>query len=124
MIAQRTVIGNKKEGGLALIDVGAKRDALRVKLISKFLDQAQQHPWKDFLADCIVEYGERSVYNLCTLPPRNVLRGLPGFYREGLEALGRILAHLRPECSEKKRVADVFPLKPLSYLSGEIFGVQ
>ncbi len=87
-----------------MIDIGAKRDALRVKLIGKFLDSTRQHPWRDTLAGYLAEYGERSVYNLCICSPRNAHKSLPGFYQEVLEAWGKILPHLKPDCSRKEHV--------------------
>ena len=103
-IAHSVLIAKKREGGLGMIDIGAKRDALRVKMVSRFLDPTRQHPWEDSLAACLSEYGERGLYNLCALFPRKDYSGLPGFYQEVLEAWGKILPHLRPKCSEKGHV--------------------
>lgn len=46
-IDHRVLIAKKREGGVGLIDISAKRDALRLKLISRFLDSTRQSPWKD-----------------------------------------------------------------------------
>lgn len=89
-IAYRVLIAKKREGGLGLIDRSAKRDALRLKLISRFLDLTRQSPWKDSLAGHLAKYGERSIYNLCISSHRKDYGGLPGFYQEALEATGRV----------------------------------
>lgn len=107
LIAHRVLIANKREGGLGLIDICAKRDALRVKLISRFLDSTRQDPWKDSLAGYLAEYGERGVHNLCISLPRKAYCGLPGFYQEALEAWGKILPLLRPECRTKEHVLQI-----------------
>lgn len=107
MIARRTLIAKQGAGGLDLIDISAKRDALRVKLIARFLDNSSQHPWKDALADLLAGYGERSSYNLCAFAPREVTEGLPGFYREVLEAWDKFLPHLRPDVEYKEQVLQI-----------------
>jgi len=104
MIAHGTLIARKQEGGLQLIDISAKRDSLRVKLVGRFLDSTRQHPWKDALAGLLAEYGEKGSYNLCAYSPRSVSGGQPGFYREVLEAWDKILPHLRPDCRLKVHV--------------------
>lgn len=85
-IAHRVLIAKQREGGLGLIDISAKRDALRVKIVRTFLDSARQCPWEGALASCLAQYGVGDVYNLCTLPPRAAYSGLPPFYQEVLEA--------------------------------------
>ncbi|KAK9517572.1 hypothetical protein VZT92_022931 [Zoarces viviparus] len=104
MIARKTLIAKKREGGLDLIDISAIRDALRVKLIGRFLDSKRQHPWKDTLAGPLAKYGERSSYNLYAFSPRNVTGGFPGFYREVLEAWDKFLPQLRPDVEYKEHV--------------------
>ncbi|KAK9523315.1 hypothetical protein VZT92_019715 [Zoarces viviparus] len=101
MIARRTLIAKKREGGLDLIDIGAKRDALRVKLIGRFLDEKRQHPWKDALTGLLADYGEGGLYNLYALSPRNVSGDWPGLFREALEAWDKFLPHLRPDVHHK-----------------------
>ena len=93
-IAHSVLIANKREGGLGLIDIGAKRDALRVKIVKNFLDSDRQYPWEDWMASYLAEYGERDAYNLCTLLPGKARSHLPSFYQEVLEAWGKILPHL------------------------------
>lgn len=104
LIARRTLIANKREGGLALIDISVKRDALRLKLMGRYLNAERQLPWKDFLTGLLTKYGERGVYNLCAFTPRNIKAGLSGFYREVLEAWDKLLPHLRPDVKGKAQV--------------------
>ena len=104
LIAHRVLISNKREGGLGLIDISAKKDALRVKIVKNFLDPERQYPWEDWMASYLAEYGERDAYNLCALLPGKARSSLPDFYQEVLEAWGKILPHLWPKCSNKEHV--------------------
>ncbi|CAJ1079161.1 uncharacterized protein mettl17 isoform X1 [Xyrichtys novacula] len=107
LIAHRVLIANKREGGLGQIDIGAKKDALRAKLISKFLDPNRHYPWEDALASQLSNFGLRDVRNLCILHPEKVVGELKPFYREIVEAWGKLLPHLMPICRNKE---DVFRL--------------
>lgn len=117
-IARKTLIANKREGGLALIDVSVKRDALRVKLIGRFLNPKRQLPGRDFLAGLLAGYGERSVYNLCALSPAHVRVGLSGFYREVLEAWDKIMPHLTPDVRGKVQVLKLPFLSSPGFVGG------
>ena len=95
-IARRVLINGKREGGLGLFDVAIKRDALRVKIVRKFLDWDRQYSWEGAVAGWLAQYGEGDVYNLCTLPPRKAYSRLPCFFQEILEAWAKILPSLKP----------------------------
>ena len=95
-IARRVLINGKREGGLGLFDVAIKRDALRVKILRKFLDWHRQYSWEGAVAGWLAQYGEGDVYNLCTLPPRKAYCRLPCFFQEVLEAWAKVLPSLKP----------------------------
>lgn len=110
-IAHRVLIANKREGGLGLIDISVKKEALRAKIVRNFLNPDRQYPWEDWMAGYLAEYGERGEYNLYTLHPGKARGIVPGFYQEVLEAWGKILPHLKPMCRCKEQVLQLPFLK-------------
>lgn len=104
LVSQKTMILNKKEGGLGLVDVLSKMRAFRVQLLGKFLDKNNQYAWKERLAGCLASYGEGGILNLCRVHTQSALSSLPAFYKEVLEAWGMILPHLKPACANKQQV--------------------
>ncbi len=47
-------MSSKKQGGLAFVGLLTKRDALREKVIGKYISSGVVHSWKDHVRACVL----------------------------------------------------------------------
>lgn len=95
-ISYDTLIGQVHLGGLRLVDPELKKKSLRVKMVIKCMDESNTNVWKPLMAHYLQKCGGLNVGQevlLMKLKPR-MITGMPGFYREVLEAWGSILKHV------------------------------
>ena len=85
-IAHRTLIGARDRGGLGLMDVLAKRTALRTRLIGKFRDPSREVDWKNHFMHWLSSFGLRNEDNLLRAHSPVVFIHLPRFFQEVLNA--------------------------------------
>ena len=85
-IAHRTLIRVKDQGGLGLMDVLAKRTALRTKLIGKFRDASREAAWKGHFSQWLSTFGLLSKDNLLQMQNAAAYAHLPRFFQEVLNA--------------------------------------
>lgn len=65
-IAHATMIGPVEQGGLRLVDLRLKVNSLRLKLLSRMLDDSTSDVWQDYLRENILQRGECGMFNLCS----------------------------------------------------------
>lgn len=122
LVSHKTIVSEIREGGLGLTDLLSKKRAFRVRKIAKFLDTKHQYPWKDKLADCLIQCGSERNLSLCTILEKKAYSSLPAFYREILEAWGIILPHLKPAVNNKAQILQLpFLLNPCFTHQGAVF---
>ena len=97
-IAQKTLIGKKKEGGLKLIDLEMKRTAIRVKTVQKYMERGLNYGWKEFFKKYLDEVGGIGDYGLFMGFKQSMTVKIPEFYREVFEAWRKFLPKVEYEC--------------------------
>ena len=88
LIAHKTIISDHRNGGLKLIDIMTKKQALRIKIIQKYLQISNKHPWRDYFHKSVSSIGHCEKHNLCQIHPKKQYDHLCPFYREVFEAWG------------------------------------
>jgi len=63
-ISKKVLIADKKEGGLNLMDLNVRREALRLKVVKKYLYNKETYGWKHCMRDCLEKFGALSESNL------------------------------------------------------------
>ncbi|XP_033827891.1 uncharacterized protein LOC117375687, partial [Periophthalmus magnuspinnatus] len=86
LVAHDTCVGGDDSGGLGLVDLVKKKNALRQKLVRKFWDPLCHAPWKPFFGHSMALEGSQGIYKLCQMLPPSMLDGLPPFEREAWTA--------------------------------------
>ena len=103
-IAHKTLMGGKKQGGLAVVDLKTKQEALRIKTAGKFLAPEVETTWKGFFEEHLQTFGFRNNANFLKTQKRSAYQHLPMFFREVLDAWNQVLSLTVPECGTKGRV--------------------
>lgn len=106
-LAHWTLIDDMKNGGLNLMDLETKRDALRVKLVGKFLNDNCVAKWKVYFNYVLSTFGQKSMSRLYQYNFLRDLHYLPGFYREVLVAWSRFLPSLTPVIMNKEQFMNI-----------------
>lgn len=65
-IAHRTIIGPIEHGGLGLVDLRVKIHSLRLKLMSRLLDDTTDDVWQAYLREDVLRRGACGMHNLCS----------------------------------------------------------
>lgn len=63
-ISKRVLIADTKEGGLKLVDLKVRREALRLKIVKKYLYSKEIYGWKYCMKECLEKIGACSQSNL------------------------------------------------------------
>ena len=103
-IAHKTLMGGKKQGGLAIVDLKTKQEALRIKTAGKFLAQEVELTWRSFFREHLRCFGYRSEVNFLRRFPKSAYEHTPAFFREVLDAWYQVLPLTVPECGTRGRV--------------------
>jgi len=90
LVAHKTLIAPYKEGGLKLADILSKKQAMRLKLITRFLTSSTKHVWYDHFQFWLSSFGTRNVFNLCSLSRPQHLPQTDQFYSECLAAWAKV----------------------------------
>uniref|UniRef100_A0A671PCM7 Reverse transcriptase domain-containing protein n=1 Tax=Sinocyclocheilus anshuiensis TaxID=1608454 RepID=A0A671PCM7_9TELE len=92
-IAYNTLIGAVGKGGLGLMDVEQRKNSLRVKMISKYLDEGNKAAWKRTMEYFLSKCGNFNLGDnvLWMRVKKFMTEGLPDFYKELMGAWGKFL---------------------------------
>ena len=101
IVAHKTLMGSKKQGGLAIVDLKTKQEALRIKMVGKFLAQEVEPAWKGFFQEHLESFGFRNKINLIQKQKDNCYEHLPAFFKEVLDAWYQVLPLTVPECGTR-----------------------
>uniref|UniRef100_A0A3B5L9W1 Reverse transcriptase domain-containing protein n=1 Tax=Xiphophorus couchianus TaxID=32473 RepID=A0A3B5L9W1_9TELE len=63
LINHKSLIAPYKEGGLKLVDILSKKQAIRIKLVTKFLTSSTKHIWFDYFRSYLESFGTKTVFN-------------------------------------------------------------
>ncbi len=99
-IAQKTMVGKRWKGGLNLIDLETKKLAIRIKTVKKYMERQWDYGWREFFKKYVDEVGGMGEYGLYMGFKQSMTVGIPGIYREVLEAWRSILPKIDFECKE------------------------
>ena len=97
-IAQKTLVGKRRKGGLKLIDLETKKVAIRIKTVQKYMVGKWHYGWKDLLKKYIDEVGGIGDYGWYMGFKQTMTVGIPEIYREVLEAWRRFLPKVQYDC--------------------------
>lgn len=92
-IAYDTLIGGTDGGGLGLLDPFLRMKTLRVKLVKRFMDVKRKAIWKNVMDYFLKKFSNFNMgWNaLCIKTKKDMLMGLPNFYKEVLETWSSFL---------------------------------
>lgn len=95
-IAHSTLIADRKQGGLRLLDMETRIKACRVKTVIKFLMRKTDHIWMQYMLKYLYEVSGCGVARLlmCYGKQLRLLEKIPMFYREMLVAWSSLRKHL------------------------------
>lgn len=114
-ISSKTLIGNREEGGLKLVDLNFKRKAFRVKTVKKYLYGEVDYGWKHFFREYINKSSGCGENGLLMSMNKTMVENMPDFYKEVFSAWGEFLPHVDFECKN----IDVLVHQPL-FLNNKI----
>ena len=103
-IAHKTLIGEKNEGGLKLMDIETKKKAIRIKVIKKYLYEKTQYGWKYFCKKWLYQCGGCGESGLLMSMKPAMRRGIPEFYREVFEAWAEGFGYMEYKCTSANMV--------------------
>ena len=75
-----------KQGGLAIVDLKTKQEALRIKTAGKFLAREVELTWKSFFKEHLRSFGFRNEVNFLKKLEKSTYKHTPVFFREVLDA--------------------------------------
>lgn len=81
-IAMKTLIGKVKSGGLNLLDIKAKKSAIRIKMVQKFLYGEIEYGWKVFFKQFLFDSGGCGQAGIFMCLTKGCVDKLPLFYKE------------------------------------------
>lgn len=122
LIAHKTIISDHKNGGLKLVDIITKKQALRVKIIQKYLQTSNNHVWKDYFQKSVASIGHCGDYNLCQIHPKKQYCHLGPFDKKVFEAWRLVRPLLKVKAENKTQVLQLpFLHNPeITYLSNSL----
>lgn len=94
LISNKTMIADKIEGGLKLIDVNVKKKAIRFKVIKKYLCDKVNYGWKGFMKEYLNKCSGCEDEGIFMAFKRTMIEDIPLFYRE----VFCVWAELIPKC--------------------------
>lgn len=95
-IAYNTLLGAVERGGLGLMDVEQRKNALRVKIVKKYLQEENKSEWKKTMKYLLNKCGDFNMGDGILWMKTKIWMtvGLPEFYREMFSAWGKFLANI------------------------------
>ena len=103
-IAKEVMENDYTDGGLKLINLEKKKDALRIKTMIKYLQNKDDHIWKTFLSEAINNSGKSGNSGIYMKMRKEMLKNIPDFHREVLEAWGKFIETANVECSNVEQI--------------------
>jgi len=103
-IAREVLENEYKDGGLKLINLEKKRDAIRLKMMLRYIKDKTDHVWKVFLKEAINKCGECGDSGIFMELKKGMLKGVSEFYKEMLVAWGQFVTNMQFECKNVKQV--------------------
>uniref|UniRef100_A0A8C7X432 Reverse transcriptase domain-containing protein n=1 Tax=Oryzias sinensis TaxID=183150 RepID=A0A8C7X432_9TELE len=98
-ISRHTLSRVVQRGGLRLVEIGARKSALRLKVVMRLLDEGQTHLWKDFLMSEFSSVTRLGLGVFCQDRPASAFRGLDPFSAELLAAWKKIRGYVTQNIS-------------------------
>ena len=99
-IAKHTLVGKWWEGGLNLVDLEAKRSAIRIKTVKKYMVGRWNYGWKEIFKKYVDDVGGMGDNAWYMGFKQSMTVGIPEIYREVLEAWRRFLPKVEYKCEE------------------------
>lgn len=95
-IAHKTLIGSQEEGGLGLMDVEQRKKSMRVKTVKKYLNREKMEEWKVIMKHFLNKCSNLRIGDdiLWMRVKKGMIKGIPDFYKEVLEAWRDFLPHI------------------------------
>lgn len=95
-IAHNTILGAVEKGGLGLMDVEQRKNAMRVKIVKKYLNEENKTEWKKTMKFFLNKCGGFNMGDGILWMKTKIwmTEGLPVFYREVFNAWGRFLSRI------------------------------